>query len=78
MSENKSPDLKQEESTGNAFYDWLLRVYERFNVFSAFKEDDNILMLGVKVIVRIIGFLFLLLISPFVLVGLMLAFFAAL
>ena len=69
---------QEQESTGNAFYDWLIRVYERFNVFSEFKENDGVFLTGGKIVVRIIGFFILLLLSPFILFGLMLAFFAAL
>ncbi len=78
MEEQNKTQEQEQESTGNAFYDWLIRVYERFNLFSEFKEEDSVLLTGGKIIVRIIGFFILLLLSPFILFGLMLAFFAAL
>ena len=77
-NKQKQKNEQASESTGNVFYDWLAKLFERFNVLSEFKETDGVLMVIAKVIVRILGFIILLLLSPFLLIGLMLAFAAAL
>lgn len=64
---------KDPTSTGG-FTDWLLEIWERFNVFSTIKDEDTVPMMIGKVIVRIIGFIIILILSPFFLLGMFIAF----
>ena len=64
MSENE----KDPTSTDD-FGDWLIGIWEQFNVFSKIEEGDGIPMVIGKVFVRIIGFLIMLALSPFILLG---------
>ncbi|MEM9990634.1 MAG: hypothetical protein AAF738_02655 [Bacteroidota bacterium] len=73
-----SKNTESESTNSNAFYDWLEKTYEKFNLLSEFKDDDTILVIIGKVIVRILGVILLILLSPFIMLGLMLAFAAAL
>ena len=68
------PDDPSAEPTAlDRFLDRLSAGYQRFNVFSSIEDDDSWpLMIG-KVFVRILGFLVMLALSPFLLIGLMIA-----
>lgn len=56
------------------FVDWLSEMYKKFNLFSEIKKTDHITIMIGKVIIRIVGFIFLLILSPFLFIGLMVAF----
>ena len=71
-------DLKNNSSEKNAapdqMLDWASRLYYRFDKLVSFYEDDSIWLMGFKVIMRILGIIILLLLSPFFILGLILAF----
>jgi len=64
---------KDPTSTGD-FGDWMISVWEKFNVFSKIEEEDGIPIVIGKVFVRIVGFLIMLALSPFILLGFFVAF----
>lgn len=64
---------KDPTSTGN-FGDWLISMWEKFNLFSKIEEGDGVPVVIGKVFVRIVGFIFILALSPFILLGFFLAF----
>ncbi len=72
MSNNNEKE-KDPTSTGD-FGDWMISIWEKFNLFSRIEEGDSALIVIGKVIVRIIGFLVMLALSPFILLGFFLAF----
>ncbi|MEM8527165.1 MAG: hypothetical protein AAGG68_21170 [Bacteroidota bacterium] len=76
MEENKITNEENPAET-NAFVEFLKRTYRKFNVFSEIKKEDAIPIMILKIIVRIIGLLFLIALSPFLIIGLMIAFLAA-
>lgn len=64
---------KDPTSTGD-FGDWLIEMWEKFNLFSKIEEGDSVLIVIGKVFVRIVGFIVLLALSPFILLGFIAAF----
>lgn len=52
-------------------------TYRKFSDYVAFRDDDPIWMLVYKLILRLIGVVFALILSPFVVIGLILAFIGA-
>ncbi len=49
------------------------KSYRQFSDYVAFREGDPLWMLGYKVLLQMIGFAFMLLLSPFLIVGLIIA-----
>ncbi len=72
--ENKVTMKEKDPSSTGDFGDWMISIWEKFNLFSTIEENDSVLIVIGKVIVRIIGFLVLLALSPFILLGFFLAF----
>ena len=52
-------------------------TYRKFSDYVAFRDDDPIWMLIYKLFLRLVGIVFALILSPFVLIGLVLAFIGA-
>lgn len=57
--------------------DWAGKLYQRFNRMVSLNEGDPIWVLTIKVLGRILGILVLLALSPFFILGLILAFIGA-
>ncbi len=72
MSDNNGKE-KDPTATGD-FGDWMISVWEKFNLFSKIEEGDTIPIVIGKVFVRIVGFLIMLALSPFILLGFLAAF----
>ena len=75
--ENKITTTTQETEANSPFVDFLKRVYNKFNLFSEIKKEDAIPIMILKIIVRVIGLLFIIALSPFLIIGLLVAFMAA-
>ena len=73
MGEEASKNVT-ELPTESPFMDGLKKLYKQFNLFSEIKENDHLVIMAGKIIIRIIGFIFLLILSPFLFIGLMIAF----
>ncbi|MCB0632660.1 MAG: hypothetical protein R2824_09180 [Saprospiraceae bacterium] len=56
--------------------DWTGKEYRRFMDYVAFRDDDPTWMLGYKLILRFLGILFMIILSPFLILGLIIAFIA--
>lgn len=69
--------MSQNKNTGEKAVKEAQKAYGQFEELVAFKEDDSTLMLIGKVLLRLLGILVLIILSPFLLVGLLLAFMAA-
>jgi len=67
-------EKEKDPTATDDFGDWLISVWEKFNLFSTIEEGDSVPIVIGKVIVRIIGFLIMLALSPFILLGFFLAF----
>lgn len=52
--------------------------YRQFSDYVAFRDSDPIWMVGYKILMRIIGIFFVILISPFVILGFIIAILAVL
>ncbi|MEM1326463.1 MAG: hypothetical protein AAGI23_10940 [Bacteroidota bacterium] len=66
-----------EKEKKNTFWDRLIRIYQKFSLFAEIQEGDHWTIMIGKIIVRIMGLLFLLALSPFLLLGLTVAFLLA-
>lgn len=51
------------------FYDGLVWVYKKFMRFVSINDDDPIVFVGFKILMRAIGVLILLILSPFIITG---------
>jgi hypothetical protein len=67
-------EKKEDPTYTGDFGDRMISIWEKFNVFSTIEEGDSILMVIGKVFVRIVGFLIMLALSPFILLGFLLMF----
>jgi hypothetical protein len=56
--------------------DWTGSKYRRFMDYVAFRDDDPTWMLGYKLVLRFLGILFMIILSPFLILGLLIAFIA--
>ena len=72
MAEEASKNIT-ELPTESPFMDGLKKLYKQFNLFSEIKENDHFAIMIGKIIIRIIGFILLLILSPFMFIGLMIA-----
>lgn len=71
-------DLEDKENNkAKALMNDLGQKYNSFNDLVAFRPDDKLPLLLLKLLLRIVGFLIMLAISPFALIGLILAFLMA-
>lgn len=71
------PQKNKTEVPSEDMLDWAGKLYQRFNRMVSLNEDDPIWMLTIKVIGRFIGMLVILALSPFFILGLILAFIGA-
>ncbi|MCB0610165.1 MAG: hypothetical protein KDD12_20755 [Lewinella sp.] len=54
--------------------DWTGRLYQSFLRYVELRDDDPIWMMGYKLTFRFVGIVFMLILSPFVVLGLLFAF----
>lgn len=52
------------------------KKYRAFKDYVAFRDDDPLWMMGYKLALRFLGILFMIILSPFVIIGLTIAFLA--
>lgn len=52
------------------------KKYRDFKDYVAFREDDPLWMLGYKLVLRFMGIVFMIILSPFLIIGLTIAFLA--
>lgn len=69
--ETNPPNTDPQEPT------WTGKKYRKFMDYVAFRDDDPTWMLGYKLALRFLGILFMIILSPFLILGLFLAFIAA-
>lgn len=69
---NKPPDTDPSAK----MMDWTGQKYRSFMDYIAFRDDDPTWMLGYKLVLRVLGILFMIILSPFLLLGLAIAFMA--
>ena len=55
------------------FLGYTQKSYRTFQDYVAFREDDPLWMLSYKVFLQLVGFVIMLLLSPFLLIGLIIA-----
>ena len=68
-------DLKSEEpNVAQKMMTGIGKQYRSFNDYVAFQDNDTLGMLTFKIMLRLVGIIFMLLISPFVILGLIIAF----
>jgi len=77
MEEDKVTITEENTTESSRLVDFLKRVYKKFNLFSEIKKEDAIPIMILKIIVRIIGLIFIIALSPFLIIGLLVAFMAA-
>lgn len=58
--------------------DFTKKKYRSFQDYVAFRDDDSLWMLGYKLVLRFFGIILMIILSPFVIVGLFIAFMAVL
>lgn len=78
-SEKKEPDKEPEKQADakDKVLEKTSELYQRWNRLSSINADDPLWLGAIKIGIRILGILFLLAISPFVLLGLFLGIVAA-
>ncbi|MEL6659024.1 MAG: hypothetical protein AAFP77_06955 [Bacteroidota bacterium] len=72
----KIRSTKQKGTEPNAldqFVGYSRKSYRQFSDYVAFREGDPIWMLAYKILLQFIGFVFMLLLSPFLIIGLIIA-----
>lgn len=74
---NKNPEKKEASSTDKMF-DKAANTLNWWNKMATISEDDSLLVGFTKIVIRIIGILILLAISPFIILGLIVGATAAL
>lgn len=73
--EHQNSDEKAPDAAGQMM-DWTGSKYRKFMDYVAFRDDDPTWMLGYKLFIRLIGVLIMIALSPFLILGLTLAFIA--
>lgn len=58
--------------------DFTRKKYRSFQDYVAFRDDDPIWMLGYKLVLRFLGILLMIILSPFLIIGLTIAILAVL
>ncbi|MEL6971089.1 MAG: hypothetical protein AAFZ63_02405 [Bacteroidota bacterium] len=72
----KIRSTKSEDAGPNAldqFVGYSRKSYRQFSDYVAFREGDPLWMLAYKILLQLIGFAFMLLLSPFLIIGLIIA-----
>jgi len=78
MEKKSTPEETPKKKTPlDRFLDWCVGVVQWFKRFSTINEDDHFMMVAVKVVLRIIGILILIALSPFLIFSLLVAFLLA-
>jgi hypothetical protein len=75
--ENQSETPLEIASTGVASVDWMKAKWAKFQSYTKKQASDSIWLLGVKLFFQAIGILILIILSPFVLFGILIAFLVA-
>lgn len=71
--ENQSEAPLERTSTGVASVDWMKDKWTEFQSYTKKQASDSIWLLGIKLFFQAIGILILIILSPFVLFGIMIA-----
>ncbi|MCI5082359.1 MAG: hypothetical protein MRY78_11715 [Saprospiraceae bacterium] len=64
---------EKEQNAAQKMLDEVGSRYRSFNDYVAFRDDDSIAMMVFKLFLRFVGIIFMLLLSPFILIGLLVA-----
>ena len=67
---------KNDKAAPNAldsFVGYGRKSYRQFSDYVAFREGDPLWMLGYKILLQLIGFVIMLILSPFLIIGLLIA-----
>lgn len=67
------PDPHRSPDAMDKFLNFIRATYNKFAIFSEIKPEDKLPLMAVKFIVRVIGILIFIALSPFILIGLFLA-----
>lgn len=78
MKIRKEELYESSQKNGNKMLEVTSEMYRSFNEKVAFQEGDPTWLLAIKLLGRALGILFMLFLSPFVLIGLFIAFAAVL
>ncbi len=73
MKIRSSKQSKEAPNTLDQFVGYTSKSYRSFKDYVAFREDDPLWMLSYKVFLQLLGFFLMLLLSPFLLIGLTIA-----
>ncbi len=71
------PEEKEQQSVKEKYRGDALNFYKSFDEALKFREGDNFVTKSLKLVARVLGITFFILISPFVMFGLFVAFIAA-
>ena len=77
MSEPPKPSQQDAEAEKSGALDQARQTYESVDNFLSIREDDGVPLMLFKILLRILGIILLILMSPFILLGLFVAFLAA-
>jgi hypothetical protein len=78
MNEHQNPNPQDSESGKASALNQARETYQSVDDFLSVRDDDSTLVMIGKVLLRILGIIILILLSPFIFVGLFIAFLAAL
>ena len=73
MRIRSSKDEKSEPNALDSFVGYTSKSYRQFSDYVSFREDDPLWMLSYKILLQFIGFVIMLLLSPFLIIGLLIA-----
>lgn len=76
MAEAPSPEEKKQPNAGEELADKMKDAYRWWDNLASLNENDPLWLGGIKIIIRIVGILILLAISPFALLAIIVAFLA--
>jgi hypothetical protein len=77
MSEPPNPNQQDAEAEKSGALDQARQTYASVDNFLTIREDDGVPLMLFKILLRILGIILLILMSPFILLGLFVAFLAA-
>ncbi|MCB0635112.1 MAG: hypothetical protein KDC54_00760 [Lewinella sp.] len=70
------PEEPQEQNAAGKMLDATRNSYRGFQDLVRFRDDDPLWVLGYKLVLRFFGILFMIILSPFLVIGLTIAFLA--
>ena len=73
MKIRSSKDEPQAPNSVDQFLGYTQKSYRSFQDYVQFRENDPLWMLTYKVFLQLVGFVFMLLLSPFLIIGLLIA-----